>query len=170
MLFESLAMKHADLLLQFELTNRVWFETLISSRGDDFYNQAGVKTHISSLLAGEQRGENYSAVLIENNIIVARANIKNICDRSNVCEVGYRVGQKNIGKGYASYCLSELIRIAQISYGVKTILADVLDNNPASAAILKKLAFSVISHQDNYITLNGDILGCTRYRYTRQSA
>jgi ribosomal-protein-alanine N-acetyltransferase len=162
-IFETLSDKHFDLLFEFELENRQWFESLISTRGDHFYTYSGVKKHIldSALLA--ESGTHYSAVLIVNNTIVARGNLKKIDTENNSCSVGYRVAEQYAGKGYASYCLGELIRIAKNSYFISKVEAKVLDNNPASIAVLKKQGFNILYHEPNFTELNGNQMGCTTF-------
>jgi len=162
-IFETLSDKHLDYLFQFELENREWFESLISSRGDDFYTYSGVKNHISDSVFKSELGTHYSAVLIVDDAIVARGNLKDICTENNSCSIGYRVAKEYAGRGYASYCLAELIRIANNSYSINKIEAQVLDNNPASIAVLKKQGFEVLYHELNFTELHGAQLGCTTY-------
>lgn len=163
MRFETLAVGHLDSLLKFELENRAWFETQIAPRGNDFYNCLGVKTHINESIVNAKLGNSYSAVLIENGEIRARANLKNICAKQNCAFVGYRVAYKNTGKGLATLCLSELIREAQRSYKIKELRAQVLSNNPASISVLKKKEFKETNYQEDFLELNGEKLGCTTY-------
>jgi len=96
---------------------------------------------------------------------VARANLKDIDLNRGRAFVGYRVADNNTGKGYASYCLGELIRIADSVYSISELVALVLDNNPASKAVLKKHSFNPESYKNNFIELNGTKLGCTTFRY-----
>ncbi|WP_414734061.1 GNAT family N-acetyltransferase [Colwellia psychrerythraea] len=96
--------------------------------------------------------------------MVARGNLKEICMDNNSCSVGYRVAEKHAGKGYASYCLTELIRIANNSYLINKVEAQVLDNNPASITVLKKQGFYMLFHEPNFTELNGVKLGCTTFR------
>ena len=161
--FETLSDKHLDLLFQFELENRNWFESLISSRGNDFYTYSGVKSHISDSVLKTILGKQYSAVLIVDDIIVARGNLKDICTENNSCTIGFRVAEKYAGKGYASHCLSELIRIANNSYLINKLEAQVLDNNPTSIAVLKKQGFGMLFHEPNFTEIKGVQLGCTTY-------
>ena len=145
------------------MENRQWFESLISSRGNHFYTYAGVKKHISDSILQAASGTHYSAVLIVNDAIVARGNLKEICAENNRCSVGYRVAEKYVGKGYASYCLTELIKIAKNSYLINTVEAKVLDNNPASISVLKKQNFNESFYEANFTKLNGELLGCTTF-------
>ena len=161
--FETLSSQHVEQLFQFELENRSWFESLIASRGDNFYTLTGVKKHILDCTANAKLGIDYSGVLIENEVIVARANLKSIDGENGVCSVGYRVAKNSVGKGYASYCLAKLIKIASNNGSLCKLEAQVLDNNPASATVLKKLGFKVKSYQPNFMALNGKNYGCTTF-------
>lgn len=163
MIFETLTTKHVNLLFQFELENRAWFESLITARADDFYSESAVKAHIDHCIREEKLGKNYSGLLINNGVIVARANLKDINKQDHTCAVGYRVAKNAIGNGYASFCLSELIEKAQVLYSVKLLKAQVLDNNPASKKVLTKLGFQAFEHKVNFIELNGKKLNCTSY-------
>lgn len=164
MVFETLSAKHLAMLLQFELENRAWFESMISPRENYFHTYSGDKMHIFDSIINMKLGTHYSGVLMLNDRIVARANLKDICVKNNNASVGYRVAENSTGKGYASYCLTELIRIAAKSYAINELNALVLDNNPASKAVLHKLDFNAESHQANFIYLNGIELGCTTFK------
>lgn len=166
MIFETLSIKHLAMLVKFELVNRDWFESVISPRDDYFYRYSGVKMHIFDSIINMKLGTHYSGVLIINNQIVARANLKDICVKRRYGAVGYRVAEKNIGKGYASYCLRKLIKIAVDSYSINELEALVLDNNPASKAVLKKLDFDVESYKANFTEHQGIQLGCTTFKKT----
>jgi len=163
MIFETLSVKHLAMLCQFEMENRAWFESIISPREDYFYTPSGVKMHIFDSILNMKIGSHYSGVLIINDRIVARGNLKDICTESNTASIGYRVAADSTGKGYATYCLTKLISIAANTYSTHELEALVLDNNPASKAVLQKLGFTIKSHEDDYIELCGVKLGCTTY-------
>ncbi|WNC69816.1 GNAT family N-acetyltransferase [Thalassotalea nanhaiensis] len=165
MKFETLSERHLDLLFQFELDNRGWFESLISSRGDDFYTLPSIQSHIAKCISDAKLNNSWSGVLIDKGKLIARANLKDLCLQSKSCSVGYRVAKTSIGKGYASYCLGELIKKAIDLYSIEFLNAQVLDNNPASKAVLQKFGFKPISHQPNFVELNTVKLGCTTFRY-----
>jgi len=162
--FESLNEKHLDLLYQFEMENRTWFESLIATRGDNFYSYQSVKEHISNCILSANAGKSYSGVLVDNGAIIARGNIKDIDSKNNTCTVGYRVAEKCTGKGYAGYCLGELISKANTLYKITDVEAKVLDNNPASIAVLKKQGFNMINHLPNFTVLNGKSIGCSSFK------
>jgi ribosomal-protein-alanine N-acetyltransferase len=152
---------HANQLLEFELKNKQWFESLIESRAKSFYSHKGITEHIDSLTNDMKLGKAYSGVLLKNNTIVARANLKDISN--NVAFVGYRVAKDFTSKGAASYCLSQLIEIAQYNFNIKQIKAQVLENNPASMRVLQKFGFKALGTELNFISLNNKQLSCTEF-------
>lgn len=163
MIFETLSVEHSDKLLQFELENKAWFESKISPRECYFYTSEGIKMHIFDSIINMSAGTHYSGVLLIDDKIVARGNLKDMSLEHSYAAVGYRVAKASIGKGYASYCLNQLIEVASQRYCLNELKALVLDNNPASKAVLQKLGFKAQSHQDNFITHCGTSLGCTSF-------
>ena len=140
--FESVAEKHVLSLLEFERSNKAYFELSIAPREAAFYLLDGVGYHISELLYLQQQKRAWGYVLVDeqrNNQIVARANIKNRA--GDKAEIGYRVAKKDCGKGIASHCVSFLIEKAK-SMGIKLLTAEVMDNNAASDKVLIKNGFS----------------------------
>ena len=140
--FENVAEKHVLSLLEFERSNKAYFELSIAPRGSSFYSLDGVGYHISELLYLQQQKRAWGYVLVDelrNNQIVARANIKNRA--GNEAEIGYRVAEKESGKGIASRCVLFLIDEAK-RMGITLLNAEVMDNNPASEKVLIKSGFS----------------------------
>ena len=140
--FESVAEKHVLSLLEFERSNKAYFESSIAPREAAFYSLDGVGYHISELLYLQQQKRAWGFVLVDeqrNNQIVARANIKNRA--GDKAEIGYRVAEKDCGKGIASHCVSFLIEEAK-SMGIRLLTAEVMDNNAASEKVLIKNGFS----------------------------
>ena len=159
MKFEILTRHHLKPLLDFELESKAWFESLIEPRANDFYSEQGVGEHIAEQINNMNLGTAYCGVLIQDNVIVARGNLKGIVD--NKASVGYRVSKLFTSQGFASACLTELIKIAQHKFAIKMLYAQVLDNNPASQHVLEKQGFKVIGNKPNFITLNNQQLACS---------
>ncbi|MCF7499671.1 GNAT family protein [Pseudoalteromonas sp. L1] len=159
MKFEALTKSHVSKLLDFELKNREWFESYISPRPNDFYSHSGVNNHIDSLLNQINSGNAFCGVILKYNVIVARANLKNISDQS--AYVGYRVGKDFTSQGVATYCLEQLIDIGKSKLNLKQLNAQVLNNNPTSMHILHKFGFEAVSTTPNFIKLNNKQLSCT---------
>lgn len=140
--FESVAEKHVLSLLEFERSNKAYFEMSIAPREATFYSIDGVGYHVSELLYLQHQKKAWGYVLVDeqrNKQILARANIRNRA--GDKAEIGYRVAEKECGKGIASRCVSFLIDEAK-SKGLKWLTAEVMDNNPASEKVLIKNGFS----------------------------
>ena len=158
--YEILQNRHVDLLLKFETENRSWFESLIASRGSEFYSRESVMAHIEEYRSLYEKNELLPIVILERGQIIARANLKNICVESKSAEVGYRVAQSHKGSGIGTYCLSELIRLSKQKYGKLTLRAKVLENNPASRRILEKHKFLELSFESEFIKIGSSHLRC----------
>jgi len=166
MKFEVLSKHHLKQLLDFELENKAWFESLIEPRGSAFYSEKGVSEHIEEQIKNMNSGSVFCGVLIQNNIIVARGNLK--CITVKKASVGYRVSKQFTSQGFASFCLAELIKIAKNKFNIQTLEAQVLDNNPASKYVLEKQDFKAVRNIPNFIVINNEQLGCTEFcvKYT----
>jgi len=70
-------------------------------------------------------------VLVQNNCIIARANIKKV-HPNGTAEIGYRVGRNVTGKGIGSRCVTHLVNTG-INLVLNQLSAVVLNNNPASS-------------------------------------
>jgi len=162
MQFELLSKHHLKQLLNFELENRSWFESLIEPRDNAFYSEQGVCEHIDAELDKVNSGSAFCGLLIKDNEVVARANLRDIC--ANKAFVGYRVSKNFTSQGYASFCLASLVKIAKREFGVKALEAKVLENNPASKHILLKHGFEIIGNLPNFLILNSKQLACIEFR------
>ncbi|MGB0860440.1 MAG: GNAT family N-acetyltransferase [Pseudoalteromonas spongiae] len=161
MKFETLNSSHSKQLLDFELENKAWFESFIAPRDADFYSNVGVSKHVAVLEATMRSKSGYSAVLIQNNAIVARANLKDITD--DTAYIGYRVAKNMTSQGIASLCVAQLIKVAAQQFSLTTLRAQVLNNNPASERVLHKFAFQAASTHPDFLCLNGQSLACTEF-------
>ncbi len=162
MQLESLSKHHLKQLFDFELENRAWFESLIEPRNDNFYSEQSVEQHIDEELNKVSSGSAFCGLLIKDNEIVARANLRDVC--ANKAVVGYRVSKRFISQGYASFCLASLIEISRTEFSVQSLEAKVLENNPASKHVLLKQGFEIVGRIPNFITVNNKSLACTEFR------
>lgn len=135
--FESLNESHARKLLAFELENREHFESFIAPRDISFFSPMGVQQHIREV----QSNSGKFFVLLKNDAIIARANIK--CIQFNgQAEIGYRVGKHETGKGIGTICVKYLIDVAK-EQGLDFLTAVVMDNNVASEKVLLNNGFQL---------------------------
>lgn len=163
MRLELLNENHLSSLLDFELENRNYFETLIESRGNGFYHRSTVLAHIRDLMSDYEAGDKLSCLVVRDNDVLARANLKAINDEKASAEVGYRVAENVLGQGVASFALAGLIHLAQTQLDLKYLTAWVMSNNPASARVLEKQGFAKQQTIQNYYCFKGRYLACSEY-------
>lgn len=73
--------------------------------------------------------------------IIGRANLKDVDKQTGVAELGYRVGQDQVGTGVATAAVQQMKRIAQAQMGLQRLDAVVLKTNLASRRVLEKCGF-----------------------------
>jgi ribosomal-protein-alanine N-acetyltransferase len=164
MLIRDLVLSDAENLLEFELSNREWFERFVSPRGERFYTVAAVRDHIRAYLISKQQGRFHGClVLDENGVIVARANLREIDRADASAEVGYRVGQSQVGKGIATLATRHLIRLAYEEWQIRQLRGFVSVTNPASARVLEKSGFVRVAHHTLMAQLRSGRSDCYEY-------
>ena len=139
MRFERLNVHHSESLLAFETENDQFFSRVIAPRDRQFLTSAGIKAHISQCVAEHRERRSVFYVLVDENRIVARANMRNITAQRDA-EIGYRVAEREIGRGIATRCVNHLVDKGR-QKGLSTLVAYVMDNNPASERVLVKSGF-----------------------------
>ena len=129
---------HAPAVLAFERANRAYFATLISDRGDAFFDHFSEQYH--ALLAQQEAGTCALYVLVgEDGTVLGRFNLYDLKD--GTAELGYRVAQHVAGRGVATAAVQELCRLAAARYGLRTLRAATTDDNVASQKVLAKTGF-----------------------------
>ncbi|NRA62392.1 MAG: GNAT family N-acetyltransferase [Psychrobium sp.] len=163
MIFKHLRANDLSALSQFENENRAWFEQMITPRSECFYQKGGVETHIAQLLNSQKMGSVYSGLVYQNNVIVARVNLKNICLDSQSAEIGYRVAKQAIGRGVAGYGIEQMLKFIRRNTSLKLIYANVLHNNNASVRVLHKHKFENVKTTENFASVKGEIYSCSHF-------
>ena len=135
---QRLRADHAPAVLAFELTNRAYFATFVSDRGDEFYDRFFEGYDV--LLAEQEAGTCVFHVLVgEDGSVLGRFNLVDLEDRT--AELGYRVAQQVSGRGVATATVRELCRLAAVQYGLRRLRAATTYDNVASQKVLTKAGF-----------------------------
>ena len=135
---QRLRADHAPAVLSFELTNRAYFATFISDRGDEFFDH--FTEQYNALLAEQEAGTCVFHVLVgEDGTVLGRFNLFDLEDGTAV--LGYRVAQQVAGRGVATATVRELCRLAAAQYGLRTLRAATNHDNVASQKVLAKAGF-----------------------------
>lgn len=137
----ALHIDDVDVVLQFELAHKSFFEQSIEARPDEFYQPEAAQQHIAEFLLLKQQGFALPTLIFNtDNKLIGRANLKDIDEVTKSAYVGYRVAEHWSGKGVASFALNQLIQQAK-QMGLMVLLACVATENQASMQVLKKAGF-----------------------------
>lgn len=162
----KLRIDDAARLLDFERDNRAWFERFVEARSDSFYSVAGVQTHIAECLDQSERGVLHPCLLVDRTGgIVGRANLRNIDHAAGSASIGYRIAQKDIGKGWAGGAVEFLKNVACAQLHLSKIIGYVSVDNPASAKVLEKSGFAKGRLFPDMAVLRSRTLDCHEYVY-----
>ncbi len=70
------------------------------------------------------------------------------------CFAGYKLDKDELGKGYMTEALREVVRIAFEEYGLHRIEANIMPRNKASRKVVKKLGFKKEGKANKYLKIN----------------
>ncbi|WP_260682018.1 GNAT family N-acetyltransferase [Alkalicoccobacillus porphyridii] len=153
MYLSKLSEGDAEELFQFESINRAFFEQMIPSRGDLYYEYETFYSYHLQLLE-EQKNEQCLFYLMRNtdSHIVGRVNLIDL-DEEGMMSIGYRIGELFIGKGMATEAVRLIIEKAAAHPKVKRISGKTTENNIPSQKVLERNGFILTAaDEDNFYT------------------
>lgn len=166
---EKLKVTDIESLYEFEIENRIFFEEMVPSRGDDYYIPEVFKVRNASLLDEQVKGLSFFYLIKdENNSILGRINLVDIDDSDKIGFLGYRVGQIHTGKGVAKKALKLLLNTI-VDLDIKEVKAKTTTNNVASQKVLEQNGFDHTETSDNEFEMNGQVLKFITYTWTNKS-
>lgn len=142
---QRLRASHEPAVLAFEVSNRAYFATSISDRGDEFYDQF-TQRYGALLAEQEARTCAFYALVDEDGTVLGRFNLYDLKD--GTAALGYRVAQNVAGRGVATATVRELCRLAAEEYGLVVLTAATSHKNVASQRVLTKAGFVAVSPAD----------------------
>lgn len=158
-------------LLAFEQANRAWFERHIDRRPDTFYSVDGIHAHVAQFLDEHAQGRMHPCVIVgEQGQLIGRANLKDIDGQTQTAEVGYRIGERQGGKGLATAALHHLIALAQDEWRLASLCAYAIDGNAASIRVLERCGFVQGMAVPDIAIVEGNVVDGHAYALDLQAA
>ncbi len=144
-------------LFKFELENRDFFESMVSSRGDSYYEFNNFRMIMKELIEEHEKGLAYMYLIKDHtDKIVGRVNLVSIIRGSfNKAELGYRIGEKHQGKKYATSAVRFVLDEAANKHKLHRIEAGTSPDNIGSQIVLIKNGFQFTGRCNKYIYYNG---------------
>ncbi|MBB6218764.1 ribosomal-protein-alanine N-acetyltransferase [Anaerosolibacter carboniphilus] len=144
-------------LFQFELENREFFESMVPSRGDSYYDFGNFMALQKEIVKEQKEGSLYMYLIKdqEHNII-GRVNLVSIVrGMFNKAELGYRIGKAYTGKGYTTKAVALVLHEAIHQHKLHRIEAGTAPDNIGSQIVLIKNGFQFTGRNHKYIYQNG---------------
>jgi [ribosomal protein S5]-alanine N-acetyltransferase len=142
---QELTKRDCSELLKFELDNREYFEKFVPARHNDYYSLDAIEETAENMIMNRETDEYYLFLIKDRNgQIVGRMNIYDITRTLNSGQIGYRIGERHAGKGYATQAVKLAIMEARDSLNLSRLEAKVMIKNPSSSRVLEKAGFDYI--------------------------
>lgn len=153
---EIVSQANANEILEFEKENRDYFETFVPSRGDEYYEKDNFHKIINSIIEEQLQDLCYMYIIRnKEGEMVGRVNIVDITrEECRKAELGYRIGRKHCGKGYATAAVKLAVTEAFGRHRIEQLEAGTSPTNIGSQIVLLKNGFEFVSRQEKVMQVN----------------
>lgn len=154
---ELISRENASEIYAFEIENRVFFEKTLPGRGDDYYNIDHFNETIGLIMEDQQAGSLFMHVIRnEQGEMVGRINLFPLeNEQQRTFELGYRIGEKHLMRGYGKAAVRMLLEKAFGEYGIEVLEAASSPGNIGSQIILLRNGFEFVRRLKDDIEVNG---------------
>ncbi|MCA0987144.1 GNAT family N-acetyltransferase [Guptibacillus algicola] len=160
---DKLSALDKDDLFRFEVANRAYFEEMVPTRGDEYYEFDRFLERHNALLEEQSVGRtSFYLIRDRENNIVGRINL--VCEEENRFDLGYRIGRDYTGMGVAKQALKLLIDEVKVSE-IEEVHAKTTSNNIASQKVLEKSGFNRVGHDEECFSMNGEQVNFVYYSW-----
>lgn len=159
----------AEELLEFELLNRAFFEERINARPSEFYSRAGVESAIQTAMHQARQDQAYQYLIRVEGELVGRVNLSQVRRQHfHSANLGYRIGERFNGKGYAKQAVSLALQKAFETHELQRVEACARPENQASVHVLLANGFVQYGYSKRSFELHGqwfDTVHFERHRH-----
>lgn len=147
----------AEGILRFELENRAFFAAALGDRSDDYFNLDRIREAIKEYLKEQEQREQFMYLVRDGaGEVVGRVNLFDVrYGDFERAEIGYRIGQRHNGKGYATQAVALVLKDAFEKYGLHGVDANVTPDNIGSQIVLIRNGFEFVGRAREHVRFNG---------------
>ena len=145
-------------LLAFELENRAWFERWVHARDPASYRLEAILAAIERAAQDRRADSGYQYLAFgADGRIVGGVNLRNVRrGHFRSAELGYHVGERETGQGFASAAVALCMREAFGALGLWRVEATVRPTNRASIRVLEGNAFVEWGRSTRCVEFDGE--------------
>ncbi|MGK5042725.1 GNAT family N-acetyltransferase [Janthinobacterium sp. GB1R12] len=150
---------NADLpdLLAFELDNRAYFETWVTARAPSYYSQEAIAAAIEQAQREREQDRAYQYLAKLDGQIVGRVNLTAVMrPYYNKAALGYRIGERFGGRGYATRVVALLLEEAFGPLELWRLEATARPQNLGSVAVMQRNGFHQYGRSEKAMLFQGD--------------
>ena len=121
-----------------------------------FYSLAGVQAAIGAAQSARSTDRGYQFLVFEGDRLVGRVNLHEVRrPYFNAADLGYRIGEQEIGRGIASRAVALCLAQAFGAIGLSRIEATVRSDNARSMHVLDRSGFAVFGRSTRSLLRDG---------------
>jgi ribosomal-protein-alanine N-acetyltransferase len=155
---ESLCLMHSNELLDYAIANKDHLAPWEPLREGSGLQPKTFEQLLRNQLAEQEQGRALRLVLRElcSRRVVGTISFTNICPEPFLaCHLGYSLAAASQGKGLMAEGLRMALRRVFNEHGLHRVMANYISHNERSAAVLRRLGFSVEGYARAYLRIAG---------------
>ena len=145
-------------VLEFYLENKGFLREWEPSKAKAFFSVAYLEAVLNNEIEQTKFGGLYRFWIYkkENEKLIGNICLSNIVRGAfQSCHIGYKLGEKEMNKGYMSESLEAVIKFAFENLKLHRLEANIMPRNSASMKLVKKIDFREEGLAKRYIKING---------------
>lgn len=152
---EEMSLDNLKKIYDFEVENKLYFEKTLPPRPKEYVNFETFERLMKEFLEEQARGEIYMCIILDSTKkIIGRVNLSSINRDMKKAEIGYRISEKEQGKGYASESVKMMIEKCTKKFDLEKIEAGTSTKNLGSQKVLIKNGFKLIAREEKIMKVN----------------
>ncbi|MBI9011524.1 MAG: GNAT family N-acetyltransferase [Clostridiales bacterium] len=154
---ERMSLNNLEDIYNFEVENKTFFEKGLSPRPEGYFEFCSFKMMMLEILKEQSEGTCHMHLIRDSyGKMIGRINLHSITKGKVIeAELGYRIGENEQGKGYATEAIKLILEKAAAKYGITCIKAGTSTENIGSRKILEKNGFKWIGEEKKVMKVNG---------------
>lgn len=159
LILKTLGSSYSKQVLKYYSINKDFFETKMPSYGAGFFTEEYQSEILKKSGKDAESGHSVKFFIFikqDLNRIIGDISVSNIVKGAFLsCHLGYKLDEKENGKGYASEALKKIIDYSFNELGLHRIEANIMPANTSSIKLASRLGFFNEGLSKKYLRING---------------